>query len=160
MLYHHRSGSRKPRRGAAVAELAILLPFLAFIFVVAVDFSRIFYYALTLENCARNGAFYAGDYLGVDANGRPIETYAYKSAEEAALADASNFSPAPRVTVGYDSSAEGSFSDTTAATTDNYAKCTVKWTFLSVTNYPGIPTKLTMSRSCVMRRAPILPTFH
>lgn len=46
-----------PRRpGAAVAELAVLLPFLVLLFFVAVDYCRIFYFTLTVENCARNGA--------------------------------------------------------------------------------------------------------
>ena len=49
------------RHAAAAAELAILLPFLAFAFVIAVDWSRIFYYSVIVTNCARNGALYASD---------------------------------------------------------------------------------------------------
>src|SRR5262249_38652771 len=52
---------RAVRRGAAAVELAVLLPFLAFLFVIAVDWSRIFYYSMTVTNCARNGALWAGD---------------------------------------------------------------------------------------------------
>lgn len=49
------------RRGAAAVELAVLLPFLVFLFVIAVDFGRIFYFSQTIENCARNKAIYGSN---------------------------------------------------------------------------------------------------
>ncbi len=52
--------SRRP--GAAATELAVLLPFVAFLFVVAVDFCRIYNQTLTLRACAEAGALYAGGY--------------------------------------------------------------------------------------------------
>ena len=50
--------TRKPRRAAAAAEAAVLAPFLVFVFVVTVDFSRIFRQSVTVVDCARNGALY------------------------------------------------------------------------------------------------------
>lgn len=50
------------RHGAAAAELAVLLPFVAFLFVVAVDFCRLYNQTMTLEGCAEAGALYAGGY--------------------------------------------------------------------------------------------------
>jgi TadE-like protein len=44
-----------------VVELAIILPLVAFLFVIAVDYARIFYYSLTVANCARNGALHLSD---------------------------------------------------------------------------------------------------
>jgi Flp pilus assembly protein TadG len=49
------------RTAAATVELAVLLSFLAFLFVIAVNFARIFYYSQVVENCARQGALYASD---------------------------------------------------------------------------------------------------
>src|SRR6516225_7058702 len=49
---------RSRLKGAAVVELAILLPMLALIFVAAVDFGRVFYYSVAVNNCARSGALY------------------------------------------------------------------------------------------------------
>ena len=43
------------RRAAATAELAVLAPVLVFLMLIAVDFARIFYTAVTVSNCARNG---------------------------------------------------------------------------------------------------------
>jgi Flp pilus assembly protein TadG len=45
----------RPRRGAATVELAVLLPVIAFLFVIAVDYARVFYYSQVIENCARQG---------------------------------------------------------------------------------------------------------
>ena len=80
----------RERRGAAVVELALLLPLLAFIFVVAVDFGRVYFFSLTLQNCARAGALYASDLHVTDES-------PFASVEEAALADATNLSPAPTI---------------------------------------------------------------
>src|SRR5262245_42786074 len=54
--------ARHPQRPAAtVPEMAILLPFPVFLFLVAIDFCRVFYYTVAVENCARNGALWASD---------------------------------------------------------------------------------------------------
>ena len=46
------------RRGAAAVELALLLPVLVFCSMMTVDFARVAYVQVTLQNCARNGALY------------------------------------------------------------------------------------------------------
>jgi Flp pilus assembly protein TadG len=140
-----------PRRGAAIAEMAILLSILSFLFVVSIDFARLFYYSLAMKNCARNGAYYASDYPGI---------YAYGSPQAAALADASNFSPAiavTDVTVGYDSSATGTFT-LSSPVRPGYVKVTVNWTFNTLTSYPGIPSTWNLSQSEIMQMAPITPS--
>jgi Flp pilus assembly protein TadG len=43
----------RERRGAAIVELAILLPLLVFLFVIGTDFARSFYYSLTVANRRR-----------------------------------------------------------------------------------------------------------
>src|SRR5262245_58534494 len=95
---------RARRRGAAVVEMAILLPLLVFLAVLAVDFARVFYFSLTLANCARNGAIYASDpYVRAEST--------YTSLEQAALADAVNFTdpnnrPVVSSTTGSDSTGQ------------------------------------------------------
>jgi hypothetical protein len=49
---------RGHRRGAAAAEVALLLPVLIFSSMMAVDFARVAYVQLALQSCARNGALY------------------------------------------------------------------------------------------------------
>ncbi len=64
----------QPRRsGSAAVELAVVLPFLCFMFVISIDYARIFYFSLTMEHAARNGAYFASDYPGL---------YSYTSADQ------------------------------------------------------------------------------
>jgi TadE-like protein len=55
-----RGGSRgaDSRSGAAAVELAGLLPILIFCTMASVDFARVAYVQVTLQNCARNGAVF------------------------------------------------------------------------------------------------------
>jgi Flp pilus assembly protein TadG len=127
-------------RGVAAVELAVLLPLLMFLFAVGVDFARVFYFSLTLTNCARNGAIYRSD--PVAAAQSP-----YKSVEEAALADAANLSPPPTVQAVNGTDGAG----------HPYVEVTVRWQFATVTNYPGVPSPLGLSRTVRMRVAPLTP---
>jgi Flp pilus assembly protein TadG len=125
------------RRGAAAVEFALLLPFLLFLFVVAVDYSRVFYYTQVIENCARNGALYACD-------PKAPANYLYSSVQQAALADAGNLNPQPTVTstTGTDSAGNA------------YVAVTVAWQFKTTTGYPGVPNTINLSRTVQMRQAP------
>lgn len=140
---------RDTRGGVATLELAVLLPLLCFLFVIAIDYARIFYYSLTLENAARNGAYYASNYPGI---------YAYTTAEAVVTADVSNLSPAPTVDIRYATTADGPF-ETTTPITNGYVEVKVTWNFKSITKFPGVPTNTTLVRKCRMKVAPITPTF-
>src|SRR5205809_577937 len=89
----HPHSHPKRRAGAATVELALLLPFLCFLFVIAVDYARVFYFAVTVQNCARNGAYYASNYP--NNNYVYNDIYGYTSLDDAILRDAGNLSPAP-----------------------------------------------------------------
>src|SRR6188768_643129 len=51
---------RPPSRGQALVEFAIVLPLLAVLLVMAIDFGRVFFGWVSLTNAARIGANYAG----------------------------------------------------------------------------------------------------
>jgi Flp pilus assembly protein TadG len=127
------------RRATAAVELAVLLPFLVFVFVIGLDFARIYYHCVTLTNCARNGALY----------GSKDATHAADTAgiQAAAQADASNLTPTPDV------------ASTTGTDVDGhpYVQVTVSYTFQMLTNYAGIPSSIGLSRTVQMRVAPVLP---
>jgi Flp pilus assembly protein TadG len=120
--------------------LAIALPLLVFMFLIAVDFGRIFYYTLTIENCARNGALYGSDPF------EPAQS-TYANITAAALADAGNLQPPPTV-----SSVNG-----TDALGSAYVEVTVSWTFAVLTNFPGIPTTTSITRTVRMQIQPVTP---
>jgi Flp pilus assembly protein TadG len=140
-------GQRRP--GAAAVELAVLLPFLCFIFVIAVDYARIYYYSLTMENAARNGAYFASDYPGL---------YSFTTAADVTLADLTNMSPTPQVDINYGTAPTGPFTSPTPITA-GYVEVRVTWTFYSITSFPGVPNTTTLIRTCRMQMAPIEPSF-
>lgn len=126
----------KPRGGVAAVELALLLPLLAFLFAIAVDFARIFYYSQIIENCARNGAICGSNLTSAQSP--------YSSIQDAALADAANLTPQPTVTSTNGTDAGG----------NPYVQVTVSWQFQSLTSLPGIPSTVNLSRTVQMRVAP------
>jgi Flp pilus assembly protein TadG len=132
-----RNPTNHERKAAAAVELAILLPFLIFLVVIAVDYGRIFYFAQIIENCARQGALYASDPQAPAAN-------LYSSVSNAALADASGLSPQPTVTSTTGTDLAG----------NSYVDVTVTWTFHTITTYPGVPSSVSLSRTAQMRMAP------
>ncbi len=120
-------------------ELAVLLPLLVFLFLIAIDYARIFYYSLTLDNCARNGALYASN-----AFNYPMP---YTSVAQAAIADGTNLNPpltASDITVANGTDANG----------NPCVTVTINYTFQTVTNYPGLPSSVNLVRSVEMRVAP------
>jgi Flp pilus assembly protein TadG len=149
MCYTIPSIPRRLRRAAASAELALLLPFLMFAFIAAFDFARVFYYSLTITNCARAGAVY----------GSQSPTFAADTAniKAAALADASSLSPAATV----DDPETG-----TDSAGNPYIKVTVHYSFTTIGLYPsasnpftlsGFSDPLTLTRTVQMRVAPSTP---
>jgi Flp pilus assembly protein TadG len=158
-MIHLSSPIRRPaRRGAAAVELAFLAPFLCFLFVCAVDYARVFYFAVTLQNCARNGAYYASDYPNNYNNF--VNIYGYANLSDAVLRDAGNLSPTPTYTVYYGDSPNGPFTSTAGpANGGGYVQVTVYWTFQTITNYPGVPQTSTLARSSIMQVAPVTPNF-
>lgn len=123
-----------------MVELAVLLPLLIFLFVIAVDFGRVFYYSLTLTNCARAGAMYASD-------PSTMAESSFASTEAAALADATNISPAPTVT-----STNG-----VDATGQPYVEVTAAYQFKTITGFPGVPSQIELTRKVRMNVSVVSP---
>ena len=123
---------RTVRKGAQVVELAILLPFLAFMFVIAIDWARIFYYSIAVTNCARNGAMYLSQQQSAKTTDAPytdsgiVNLYANSAdpVTAAALADASDLTPTPTVT-----------SKTVSDSYGSYVEVTVTYNFQTVTGF-------------------------
>jgi Flp pilus assembly protein TadG len=123
------------RRAALGVELAALAPFLAFMFVITVDFSRVFKAKLIIINCARNGALYASN---------PSNPSAFTSTAQAALADAADLSPAPQVTTAPGTDTDG----------HPYVDVTVTYTFTTVTHFPNVPSSIPLSSTVRVRVNP------
>ncbi len=157
MLSVRESRKRQPRSGVAAVEFAMVLPFLAFLFVIAVDYGRIIYYTVTIDNCVHNGAIFASQTFD-NQNQQWIGNNQYwqtpsgqiSAVVNATLTDGGNLSPAltsNNVTVTSGTDANG----------NNIATVTVSYTFQTITNFPGVPSTVTIQRSCEMRVAPATP---
>jgi Flp pilus assembly protein TadG len=130
----------RSRQGVASVELAVVLPFLMFMFLVAVDWARIFYFSVIIDNCARQGALYESDPIAMAQS-------PYQSVTDAALADAADIQPQPTVSTANGVDAAG----------NAYVDVTVSWQFSTITNYPGIDPTVNLSRTVRTRVAAITP---
>jgi len=145
------------RRAVAAVEMAVLLPLLVFLCVIAVDFARVFYFSQTIANCARNGALYQSDpYVRLESP--------YKTLEEAVLADATNLATqATIVSPGLSGQAvaDKTLAVSKAAGVDAqglaYVEVTVAYTFRTITRFPGVPSTMTLTRTVRMAVAPDNP---
>jgi Flp pilus assembly protein TadG len=155
---HRRKRTCARPRGAAAVEFALLLPFLAFLFVIAVDWARIFYYSITVTNCARNGALYMSQQQSAKTTTSPYTDSGYVNlyvnstnpVSDAALADAPNLQPAPTVTSTTGSDSYGS-----------YVEVTVSYQFKTVTNFSvgqfSVPSNNNVTRTVRMYVPPESP---
>jgi len=132
---------RRSRTGAAVVELAILAPLMVFLFVIAVDFARVYYFSLTLTNCARSGAFYASDPW--TNNESPFD-----STTDAALSEAQNISPPPTISERHGADGSG----------HAWVEVTAEHTFATITGFPGVPNDVRLTRTVRMYVNAITPT--
>jgi Flp pilus assembly protein TadG len=127
------------RLGAAAVEFALLLPILCFLFVIAVDFGRVFYFSITVTNCARNGAIYASQNPTTAVDQTGISTEAKR--------DASNL----------DANLINVTSTTNNATNPTYVDVTVTYPFYTITNFPGVAHTTTISRTIRTTVTPLTP---
>jgi Flp pilus assembly protein TadG len=123
----------------ATVEMAILLPLLALLFLITVDFCRIFYFTITVENCARNGALWACDAFAQSES-------PYATVTEASRADF------PQNRRG-----ELQVSDPAPVVSQDgvsYAQVTCTFRFDTVTSFPGIAGPWMITRSVRARVVP------
>jgi Flp pilus assembly protein TadG len=131
------TGTKRSRRGAAITEFALMLPVLAVVLVLCVDFCRLFYHDQTIVNCARNGAAYASDPAS------PLRNK-YADYKAAALADGQDLDP-PLTS-----------SDVTSTISGSDVKVTVNYQYPMITTYLGFGS-VNLTKSVTMRMSQIVP---
>jgi Flp pilus assembly protein TadG len=134
---------RQRRSGAAVVEMAILLPLLVLCFLLAADFARVYYFSLTLQNCARAGALYA-----YDPAAAPESPFA--NVTEAAQSDAANLDPKPTITQSGGTDASGR----------PYVVVTAAYKFSPMVAFPPIPKQVNLTRTVRMYVAASTPNAN
>ena len=127
------------RRGAAAAELAVLLPFLALLLAFAVDFCRVYHHAQVVQACAEHGALYASE----TAKRNPGTTTSDSDAAvQAAVAEGATLNPPLK---------SGNVSVNIAG---GAATVTVTYQLSTITSVPGMPATLTVTRKATVPVAP------
>jgi len=121
--------------------LAVLLPFLALMFFVAVDFCRAFHATQVVESCVQCCALYASGAARAD----PDATTPADAAKRAAVAEGASLSP-PLQT-----------EDVSVAVGAESATVTVSYRFPMVTNYLGTAGPGTITRTVTMALCPKAP---
>lgn len=112
---------------------------------------------MTVQNCARNGAYYASNYP--NNNYLYNDIYGYQNLHDAVLRDANNLTTTPTYEVRYGTSPNGPFTMTVEPSTGGYVQVKVRYRFNSLTRFPGIPNAVNLERFAVMKVAPAMPTF-
>jgi Flp pilus assembly protein TadG len=132
--------TRTKRKGAAIVEFAVLLPFLLYLCVVAVDWARLLYFSQCVNDCARSGALWASDE-------ETQKKSRYTTVQAAALAESPGLSPTPSVTQ----------TTTTHPSTNKpvWVSVTVAMQFDTISNFPGVPKSQTITRSVRAKVAPL-----
>jgi Flp pilus assembly protein TadG len=123
-------GRTDRRRAAAIVEMAILLPFLALMFLVAVDFCRVFHTSQTIEGCAETAVLYACGAAQPPTGSDPIS-----AAKAAAVADSAVLNPPldpNRIAI---------------TVSGSVASVSVSYDFAPLVHYPGLPEILTITRT-------------
>ena len=133
-------GPRCRRRGVAAVEFAVLLPFLATVFLIGTDWCRIFYAATTLTDSARSGALAASGIAYLEYGLDDSERVARGKAE--AVKDGSTLNPPLQQ------------SHVTVTTQGNYVTVTVNYTYQTRTGMMGFGSNWPITRSV---RMPIIP---
>jgi Flp pilus assembly protein TadG len=127
------------RRGAAAAELAVLLPFLVLMLALAVDFCRVYHHAQVVQASAQSGALYASETAKRDPNTTTDDTDA---AVQAAVAQGTTLNP-PLAAGNVNVTIQG-----------GVASVTVTYQLATCTSVPGMPGMLTVTRTVTMPIAP------
>jgi Flp pilus assembly protein TadG len=137
LMQRPRGTVRQCRHASAVVEMALVVPFIAFMFIVAVDYCRVFYCTQVLQNCAYVGSLYASGTVRADsATGRAA------AAQQAALAEGACLSPPLQ-----QENVAVSFSGNTTTVT-------VQYEFQTLTSLLGDSGKLLVTRTITAQVAP------
>jgi Flp pilus assembly protein TadG len=139
---HRRQWHDAVRRGVAATELALILPLFVLLFVLAVDFSRVFYVRFIVINAARCGALYGSTGASQAADTATIE--------QKARAEADDLDPTLLAVV---------VASTADSASNPCIDVTCRYSFQMVTSYL-VARELNVVARVRMPVAPVLPTFN
>jgi Flp pilus assembly protein TadG len=146
------SASPRRREGVATVEFAVLAPFLVLIFVITLDFARVYYYQTVLEQCACNAAIYGSNLRSYQETTwvSPYSTSSTPSDDNiqiVATADGACLNPpltTDQVTVAHANGSDGNAA----------VQVTINYTYSTITHFPGFGFSFNLQAKSSMRVAP------
>jgi Flp pilus assembly protein TadG len=141
--------SQRKDRGAAVIEMAIVLPIFAILLLGAIDFSRVFFAAIELGNAVTAGAEFGSRTTGNASNTSGISSTVTQDASDLTGVSATSVSyctcPGSSTQVGCSTVCTG------YGPPKMYVSVTGTYTWTSVVSWPAMPDNVPISRTVVMR---------
>ena len=138
---------RRAERGAALAELIIVIPLLMLFVIGAAEFGRVYYAAITVANAARAGAQFGAQ------EGQSTNFAGMTAAAQSEAADLGGISSFPsqfcRCPDGSVPSCTGTC--TGFGTPEVFVKDSVIKTVTFFFKYPGLPSSITVRRTATFR---------
>jgi Flp pilus assembly protein TadG len=162
-----RSAMRKARilrseSGQTIVELALVTPVLLSLLLGAIELGRYAYLSILVGNAARAGAAYGAQSLAQSVDNTGIQTAADNDFQNNGQ-NVSSLTVSSSVSCGCDSVGTVSTQPCTGIDTRSICGTGSHWvvtasvgaqdTFHSIFNYPGIPSSITVNRTCAMRVA-------
>jgi Flp pilus assembly protein TadG len=145
-------GSRNRLRcegGGAVVELALVTPILAALLLGALDFGRVFHYALAVTGAAHAGAQWGSTSLANSQNFSQMKTIAESHAP--GLGVTATATSICRCGSGTATPNPQACNSGCTGTLRVYASVTATRTFTTIVNYPGIPRTTAITRTAQLR---------
>jgi Flp pilus assembly protein TadG len=144
--------------GQSLLELALLTPLLLLLLIGVIEFGRFAYLGILVGNAARAGAVYGAQSLAQSADTSGIQTAADNDFQNNGQ-NVNTLTVNPSLACGCDSSGTPTAA---ACAGTNAGLCTTgHWvvtlsvqaegTYASLFKFPGIPTSVTLNRTCAMR---------
>lgn len=133
-------------RGSALVEFALVSPLLLLVLLGAIDFGRVSYEAMALTNGARAGVQYGAQSIGKSSDLSGMQTAAIRSTSldvTGVAAAASRRCECDGTLILCTASCGG--------VTRVYVTVTTSKNFFTITQFPGFPHALSLSRSAAMR---------
>jgi len=139
------------RRGQSLAELALVLPVLILLLLVALDFTRMFNMSMAVTDAARAGAQWGAQNRAAAANTLGMEQAACSSMTDISCTPGTNTTASSFCQCAGSSATISCTSPGSCTNVLNFVTVTATATFNTVMAYPGLPSSVPLSATATMQ---------
>jgi Flp pilus assembly protein TadG len=144
-------GFVRRRAAQSMVELALILPVLVILLLVALDFARMFYMSMEVTDAARAGAQWGAQNAANAGNVSGMEQAACNSMLDISCTPGTNTTASSFCQCSGSSGTISCTSPGSCTTVLNFVTVTATATFKTVVTYPGLPSSVPLSTSATMQ---------